>query len=825
MSGRVKYNYRERGAVDAAPLSDLSTGGEMGATALLLRTCVPLVLAWTFELFSRAAYVAGFLDGTQRDLFGLAAFFLLTLSSIFVLVMLRGATWLKWMVVVSLVLLLVAQISDVVDEFKAVQGFPLLARRHPLHLLFEHSIFISGCVLLMATSYAALIDGEVRRRQLRRQQEHLEESIAERRQVELELKSARDRLEQEVDARTAQLADRNMRLAVELTERKKFEEQLEDKLRYEEGLAACSRTLVSSAEPAEVFNNALRHLAQGSRTHRAYLYLFHSDSHGNARLDAFAGESAQGTVFSQLPETEWGLLAQGEPLALRASGPHEAAALAAVQAAGAKSALLLPIIWDSAWQGVLGFEDLIQEREWAQHEVRILQTAGEMIAACKQRFAAEEALRSAYDDLELRVEERTRDLTIANEMLNQEILDRNRLEKDKVQLQAKLRQAQKMQAIGTLAGGIAHDFNNILASILGYTELALERLPPGHQQRRYHEEVLKAAHRAKDLTHQILLFSRQADQQKTAVFPHLIAQEVIALLDVSCPSNIRIERNIANNTGAVLSDTVHMHQVLLNLCTNAQHAMKATGGTMTVTVKQVHLEQRISTVDGEIEAGDYVYIAVRDTGEGIDPAAQERIFDPFFTTKSVEEGTGMGLAIVHGIVTGQGGGIRCESRLGNGALFEVFLPVHHGPANEQPRAHAERLRGSERVMVVDDEPQLVELWKEVLEGYGYTVTGFDSSVRALDHFRNDPEQYDACLLDQTMPGLTGSDVAKNILAEKPGMPIIIATGFSESLSPEVARDIGLAELIYKPILGVELATAIRRAIDSHCGAEETLSRT
>jgi C4-dicarboxylate-specific signal transduction histidine kinase/ActR/RegA family two-component response regulator len=793
----------------------------MSAAGLLLRTCVPLALAWVFELFSRAAYVAGFVDGTQRDLFGLAGFFLLTLSSIFLLFMLRGATWLKWMMVGALSLLMIAQLSDVVDEFKAVQAYPLLARRHPWHLLFEHCIFISGCVLLMATSYAALIHGELRRRELKQQQNDLEESIAQRRQAELELKQARDRLEQEVEARTAQLADRNMRLAIELSERKKFEEKLEDKLRYEEGLAACSRTLVSGADPAAVFNQALQHLACGSRTHRAYLYLFNDGGLNSARLDAFHGEAGSGTVYSHIPVDELTPLCEGEPLALQQSGQHHPAIISALLAANARAALLLPIYWEGQWQGVLGFEDLREERDWAQHEVRILQTAGEMIAACKQRYAAEEALRSAYDDLEIRVEERTRDLTIANEMLNQEIMDRNRLEKDKVQLQAKLRQAQKMQAIGTLAGGIAHDFNNILASILGYTELALERLPPGpqgQQQRRYHEEVLKAAHRAKDLTHQILLFSRQADQQKTAVFPHLIAQEVLALLDVSCPSNIRIERNIANNTGAVLSDTVHMHQVLLNLCTNAQHAMKMTGGTMTVTVKPVHLDERISTLDGELATGDYVYIAVRDTGEGIDPAAQERIFDPFFTTKSVEEGTGMGLAIVHGIVTGQGGGIRCESRLGAGALFEVFLPVYNGPAHEQPRSSAERLRGTEHVLVVDDEPQLVELWREVLEGYGYTVTGFDSSVTALESFRADPDRYDAALLDQTMPGLTGADIARSLLAERPDMPIIVATGFSESLSPELAREIGLADLIYKPILGVELATAIRRAIDSSAPA-------
>ena len=791
---------------------------------MFLRISLPLAAAWGLEMFSRAAYTMGQIDGTLRDLLGLGAFALLTVSSIFLIYLLRGATWLRWMVSMSLVLLMVAQLSDVVDEFEAVQGYALLARRHPLHLLFEHCIFISGCVLLMATCYAAVIDGEVRRRQLKHKRHRLEKSIAERRKVEAELKEARDRLEQQVEARTAELADRNMRLAVELAERHRFEERLERKLKYEEGLAACSRTLVSGGNPKRAFEEALQHLAHASDTHRAYLYVFDLEQgrrQMEPRLDSLHGPDEYPCVFNLCPAHEWAPLELGEPITANLHGMHSEELLDALRRSGARSVLLLPIFWEGAWRGILGFEDLLQERDWAHHEVRILQTAGEMIGACKQRQHAEERLRDAHDALEHRVEERTLDLTIANRMLSQEIQDRNRLEKDKAALQAKLRQAQKMQAIGTLAGGIAHDFNNILASILGYTELALERLNGGDAQRRYHEEVLKAAHRAKDLTHQILLFSRQADQQKTPVFPHLIAQEVLALLDVSCPANITIRREILADTGPVLSDTVHMHQVMLNLCTNAQHAMKVLGGTLTVTVKPFSAGAPVSTIDGELPKGDYVYIAVHDTGQGIDPAAQERIFDPFFTTKSVEEGTGMGLAIVHGIVTGMGGGIRLESKLGAGALFEVFLPICAGTVHEEPRRLPHRLAGTEHVLVVDDEPQLVELWREILEGYGYSVTGFDNSVRALNTFRDEPNRFDVVLLDQTMPGMTGADVARNILAERPAIPVIIATGFSESLSPEVAKEIGLSDLIYKPILGSDLAAAVRKALDLAARQEAT----
>lgn len=790
----------------------------VASRALLLRTLLPLFIAWLCEMFSRSAFTFGYIDGTQRDLLGMTAFVLLAFSSIMMIRMLHGVQWLRWMILASIFLLMMAQISDVIDEFEFAQSFALLARRHPAHLLLEYCIFITGAVLLTATCYGALMDGEMRRRELRERRAHLERSIAERRRAELELKEARNRLEMEVEARTSELADRNMRLAVELAERHRFEEKLEEKLRYEEGLAACSRILVSGGDHPHVFEEALRHLALASRTDRVYFYL--CDVHaGEARqfeLSAFFGVDQCRTAFSFLPAETWQSLERGDvtSVALTDACPEDIAV--AMKAAGAKSALLIPIFWEGAWRGIAGFEDLMEPRDWDVHEVRILKTAGEIMGACKQRQRAELALRTAYDDLEHRVEDRTQDLTLANALLNKEIQDRNRLERDKAQLQTKLRQAQKMQAIGTLAGGIAHDFNNILASILGYTELAIDRLPAGDPQRRYHDEVLKAANRAKDLTHQILLFSRQADQQKSAVFPHLIAQEVLALLDVTCPSNIQIERKIDSSSGSVLSDTVHMHQVFLNLCTNAQHAMKSNGGVLTVTVAPLQADQKISTIDGELPPGEYLYVAVRDTGEGISPGAVERIFDPFFTTKSVEEGTGMGLAIVHGIVTGQGGGIRCESTLGAGTLFEVFLPVYNGPVEETIKPVAQHLAGSERVLVVDDEPQLVELWKEMLERFGYSVTGFDSSLKGLEHFRNAPSEFDIALLDQTMPGLTGADLARKILAERPDIPVIIATGFSEVVSPELAREIGLAELIYKPILGNDLAVAIRRALDARC---------
>jgi signal transduction histidine kinase/CheY-like chemotaxis protein len=479
----------------------------------------------------------------------------------------------------------------------------------------------------------------------------------------------------------------------------------------------------------------------------------------------------------------------------------------------AQSLLLLPLGWEGRWRGFLGFDDVTRERPWGHEEIRVLRTACEMMGACKERARAEQQLLTAYDDLERRVEERTRDLRLANEQLQKEAAVRRRAEEDKVQLESELRQAQKIQAIGTLAGGIAHDFNNILASILGYSELALSRMETDNPYRRYFDEVLKASNRARELVQQILIFSRQSEAEKKAVFPHLIADEIVALLSASCPSNIEIRAEIDTETGAVLSSTVQMHQVVLNLCTNAQHAMRKTGGVLELRVEPRTLEDKLKSPMAELLPGDYCYISVADTGEGISAGTMERIFDPFFTTKSVHEGTGMGLAIVHGIVTGQGGAVLARSVPGVNTIFEVYLPRHAVTESEEEPEVTISPEGQERILVVDDEPQLVQLWGELLEQYGYQVTGFSDSLEALAHFREHKDGFDFVLMDQTMPGMTGTELARNILAERTDMPIIIATGFSDSVSPEIIREIGIRDLVYKPILGRDLTTAIRRVLD------------
>jgi len=412
------------------------------------------------------------------------------------------------------------------------------------------------------------------------------------------------------------------------------------------------------------------------------------------------------------------------------------------------------------------------------------------------------------------VDERTADLQHANERLQEEIAERGRAEAANRELEVQLRQAQKMQAIGTLAGGIAHDFNNILASILGYAELGIQKSDPESRLNRYLEEVLKAGNRAKELVRQILLFSRQAEEERVPVQLQLIAREVLELVKTSCPPHITIESDIVRSDDAVLADPIQMHQVILNLCTNALHAMGKETGRLHLAVGPVRLRNALQTPTGYLRPGEYIRVGVTDTGHGIDGSTLERIFEPFFTTKNVGEGTGMGLAIVHGIVTRLSGVVAVKSSPGQGSLFEVYLPAYQHEETETASAESGPHEGSERILVVDDEPQLVSLWSEMLGQLGYEVTAFCDSEEALQSYKTQPEAFDLVLLDQTMPNMTGLELAENILQIRPELPIIMATGFSEAATAERSQELGIAEFVYKPILGNDLGQAIRRALDA-----------
>ncbi|MBF0549869.1 MAG: response regulator [Deltaproteobacteria bacterium] len=389
--------------------------------------------------------------------------------------------------------------------------------------------------------------------------------------------------------------------------------------------------------------------------------------------------------------------------------------------------------------------------------------------------------------------------------LNQDITDRKRIEEQ-------LRQTQKMEAIGTLAGGIAHDFNNILGSVFGYAEMALLDAKAGQANQEFLEEILKAARRAKDLVAQILILSRQSKQEKTIFEIHLVIKEALKLLRASLPSNILIKQNISAQKSTILGDPSQIHQVLLNLCVNAAHAMEENGGTLSIGLSDFILDAESSIRYVDLRPGSYLKLSVSDTGQGIGQNILDRIFEPFFTTKKAGKGTGMGLAIVHGIVKSHGGDISVASEPGRGTVFNILLPLTEEHVEQVARTDGVMPGGSERILFVDDEPGLVEAGQKLLGRLGYKVTGKTGSVEALETFLEHPENFDLVITDMTMPNMTGKGLGREMMRVRPEIPIILCTGFSEIMNEEKAAETGFKGFLMKPLDFTELAGLIRKVL-------------
>ncbi len=410
-----------------------------------------------------------------------------------------------------------------------------------------------------------------------------------------------------------------------------------------------------------------------------------------------------------------------------------------------------------------------------------------------------------YRVLSARLRSETDSLRQANEQLIQEQKKRTRLEQELIQ-------AQKMEAIGTLAGGIAHDFNNILSAILGYAELAQEDCPPGSQIVNDLDEVIQAANRARDLVKQILAFSRQSETEKIPLQPSVIVKEIIKLLRSSLPTTIDIQQDIDEDTGLILADPTQIHQVVMNLCTNAYHAMEETGGTLSLSLKKKVLFQADLLDVPHILPGNFIQLSIMDSGKGIAPEIRERIFDPYFTTKETGKGTGMGLAIVHGIVKSYGGFITCHSRIGEGTVFDITLPSMEEHTIPEAKPLEVIPAGTERILLIDDESILVKMGQTMLERLGYTVTVRTNSLEALSTFKNQPEAFDLVITDQTMPGMTGVDLAQRMLKIRPDLPIILCTGHSNLISEEKARSVGIKGFALKPLTRKDIAEIIRKVL-------------
>ena len=380
------------------------------------------------------------------------------------------------------------------------------------------------------------------------------------------------------------------------------------------------------------------------------------------------------------------------------------------------------------------------------------------------------------------------------------------------QLQSQLQQSQKMEAIGTLAGGIAHDFNNILMAILGHCDLAETRLAEDSEAIGNLNQVKKAGNRARRLIQQILAFSRMGEQERIALSLTPLIKEALKFLRSTLPTSIEIRDYIEADPGIIEADATQIHQVIMNLSTNAGHAMREEGGTLHVKLIRVEVDRQTALQYHALHAGPHVRLTVTDTGCGMDSETLEHIFDPYFTTKEVGEGTGLGLSVVHGIVKTHGGTITVESEPGKGTAFHVYFPVIEKDVETQEEDEEPLPTGNERILFVDDEQVILHVAEEMLKQLGYDVVTQKSSVEALELFRAEPDRFDLVITDMTMPKMTGDQLALELMKIRPDIPIILCTGFSHKISEEQAKEIGIKAFVMKPLVRRGMADIIREVL-------------
>ena len=410
-----------------------------------------------------------------------------------------------------------------------------------------------------------------------------------------------------------------------------------------------------------------------------------------------------------------------------------------------------------------------------------------------------------------KLEKKMLDLEAANRALIDDIAERERSALERVKLEEKLRQAQKMEAIGTLAGGIAHDFNNILAGIVGFADLGIQEADDPQASGLHFREILKASQRARDLVRQILAFSRHREQDRKPLRLDDTVQEALRLLRATLPASIEFATKFEQGTPSVLADSSQVHQIVTNLVTNAWHAIGDKPGTITVQLTTFQVDDDFSRTHPDLRPGRYARLSVGDSGHGITPETMERIFEPFFTTKPPGEGTGLGLSVVHGLIKSFDGAITVYSEPGQGTMFNLYFPALEFDG-ESPRSEdrSEPRGRGERILFVDDEPVLAMLGERFLTRLGYTPVVQTDSQAALAHFKDNP--FDAVVTDLTMPHLSGIELARRLWEIRPGTRIILTTGYSATLDPQRAHDLGFRELLLKPYTAHGLGQCLQRAL-------------
>ena len=438
--------------------------------------------------------------------------------------------------------------------------------------------------------------------------------------------------------------------------------------------------------------------------------------------------------------------------------------------------------------------------------------AGQLNTSCEPLEEEAVFLKQYNETLIHKLEDKITQLEETNQLLEREIRERKQFEEEKKKLEAQLIQAQKMEAIGTLAGGVAHDFNNILSAVIGYTEIALDDAEKGSLLERNLRGVLQAGKRAKNLTKQILTFSRQAELELKPVQVKMVAEEALKFLRASLPTTIDISQDLASDS-LIMGDPTQIHQLLMNLCTNAGHAMKENGGILEVILADVELDSNFIAQHPGTIAGPHLKLIVSDTGPGMTTEILERIFDPYFTTKDKGEGTGLGLSVVHGIIKSNAGNITVYSEPGKGSTFNVFFPVIEKEMRAEAAAEELLPTGNEKILFVDDEPTIVEITNQMLKRLGYDVVTRTASNEALDLFKVQPEKYDLVITDMTMPGMMGDELAGELMQIRPDIPVILCTGFSQRITEKKAKHLGIKAFLMKPLVMRSLAVTIRKVLD------------
>lgn len=395
-----------------------------------------------------------------------------------------------------------------------------------------------------------------------------------------------------------------------------------------------------------------------------------------------------------------------------------------------------------------------------------------------------------------------------------DISARKEEEKRRVKTELHLRETQKMESLGTLAGGIAHDFNNILGAVIGYAELARFQCEEGSKFEKYISQISKAGSRATELVKQILWFSRQGKSDKYPIDICRVINEALKLIEVTFPANIEILKNISSDLSPVFANEVQIHQIVMNLCTNAFHAMKESRGILNVNLMAVIIKAQDLKSHPGMSPGDYIRLTVSDNGCGMPPEVINRIFEPYFTTKSIGQGSGLGLSIVHGIIKDHGGSIQVQSEVGIGTTFNIFFPIADSVSKMESKKVEELPFGNESILLVDDEKALIDIGRDLLVRLGYQVETRASSVDAIEAFRSNPQKYDLIISDITMPKITGDEMALTMKTIRPGIPIILCTGFSNRLDEQSLETLGISAILMKPIIYSDLAGTVRRALDS-----------